>query len=184
MHCSKLEHSNSKRKWIKWDDSYWLSGLKTICLTLIAQIDGVMARFIISTVEASEIQYQLHTIITFALPLPNSLKKGMCLNITDEALTDKPLVSDPESNTSVLSSGISTYGGKEIESMLGYIDEDTVVPVTWPKTQKKPLKSRLPKPPGWNAPLLLHFNPFLGWHDIESIRALVIASRPKSKLGQ
>lgn len=63
----------------------------------------------------------------FALFLPNGLNEGLYPNITYDALLDKSLVLDPESNTSNLSSSISTYREEEIESMLGYIDQDIVV---------------------------------------------------------
>lgn len=66
----------------------------------------------------------------FSLSLPNGLNERLHPNITYDALLDKPLVLDPESNTSNLSSSISTYRGEEIESMLGYIDQDIVVYAT------------------------------------------------------
>lgn len=63
----------------------------------------------------------------FALSLSDSLNKRLYLNITDKAFPNKPLVSDPESDTSAIASNANTYERKEIESMLGYIDEDIVI---------------------------------------------------------
>lgn len=86
-----------------------------------------MARSIISTMGASKIRRQLRAIMTFVLPLPDGLNEELYLNITNEALLDELLVSDPESNTSTLSSDTSTYGGEEVELILGYIDKDAVI---------------------------------------------------------
>ncbi len=89
-----------------------------------------MRRSTIGTVRASKIQYQLRTIILFTLPLPARLNEALCLDITDKTLLDQAIVMDLDSNASTLSSGISTYGGEEVESMLGYVDEDTIVRTT------------------------------------------------------
>lgn len=92
-----------------------------------------MARSITSTMGASEIRYQLRAIMSFAFTHPDGLNKGLHLNITDEALANKPLESDPESDTSTLSSNANIYGEKKVESMLGYVDKNAVVHAIWPK---------------------------------------------------
>lgn len=86
-----------------------------------------MARSITGTVEASKIRYQLRAIMMFALTHPDGLNKRLRFNITDNALADKLLESDPESDTSTLSSGANTYGKKKVESMLGYVDKNAIV---------------------------------------------------------
>lgn len=66
----------------------------------------------------------------FALPLPTGLNKALRLDITDEALPNQATVTDLESDTSALSSGVSTYSGEEVESILGYLDKDATVCAT------------------------------------------------------
>lgn len=89
-----------------------------------------MTRSITDIIGASGIRRPLHAIMTFALPLCNGLNEGLHLNIIDEALLDKALVLNPESNTNALSSNASTYRGEEVESMLGYVNKDVIVHVT------------------------------------------------------
>lgn len=75
--------------------------------------------------------------MSFALPLLAGLNKSLCFDIIDKALLDQAIVTDLDFDTSALSSGTSTYGGEEVESILGYIDEDTTVCATWPKIQRE-----------------------------------------------
>lgn len=84
-----------------------MSCLKTVCLTLIAQIDGAIARSITGTVGTNKIRCQLCIIMIFILPLFNGLNKRLRLNITDEALLDKSLVLNLESDIGILSSNTS-----------------------------------------------------------------------------
>ncbi len=92
-----------------------------------------MTRSTIGTVGASKIRRQLHAIILFALTLPAALNEAFCLDITDEALPNQTTVTDLDSDTSALSFSASTYGGEEVESILGFIDKDAAVRATGSK---------------------------------------------------
>lgn len=92
-----------------------------------------MARSTIGVVGASKIPCQLRTIISFALALLIGLNKTLCLDIIDKTLPDQAIVIDLDSNTSASFFGINIYGGKKVESMLGYVDEIATVCITWPK---------------------------------------------------
>ncbi len=106
-------------------------------MTLIPGIGGAITRSTTGTLRASEIRRQLRAIISFALPLPAGLNKALCLDITDEALPDQATVIDLDSDTSTSSSSASTYGGEEMESILGYVDKDATVYAIWPKIQRE-----------------------------------------------
>lgn len=82
----------------------------------------------------------MHTIISSILPFSVELNKVLHLNITDEALPDQATVTDLDFNTNALFSDISTYGREEVESILGYVDEDVIVCAIWPKIQRKVAK--------------------------------------------
>lgn len=87
-------------------------------------------RPIIGIVRASKIQHQLCAIMLFALPLPTRLNEALCLDIANEAFFDQAIVMDLIFNTNILSSGASTYRRKEMESMLGYVDKNSIVYAT------------------------------------------------------
>lgn len=99
-------------------------------MILILRIDGAITRSTIGTMGASKIRRQLRALMLFALPLFAELNKAFLLDITDKALLDQAIVIDLDSNTSTLSSGANTYEGEEVESMLGYIDDDAAVHAT------------------------------------------------------
>lgn len=96
-----------------------------------------MTRSTTGTVGASKIRRQLRAIMSFALPLPAGLNKTLRLDITNKALPDQATVTDLDSNTSASSSGASTYGREEVESMLGYVDGDATICAIWPKIQRE-----------------------------------------------
>ncbi len=124
----------------------------------------------------------------FALPLSARLNKVIRLDITNEALLDQAIVTDLNSNTSALFSSASTYGEEEIESMLGYIDENATVHATWPKIQREAAEIEDAKTNRLKCSFAIVLQPFgllfLGRQNFESIKALVIAPRPEFELGQ
>ncbi len=126
--------------------------------------------------------------MSFALPLPTRLNKALCLDITNKAFSDQMTVTDLDSDASALSSGASTYRGEEVESMLGYIDEDATVCAIWPKIQREAAEIEAAQTNRLKRSLTIALQPlgapFLGQHDVESIRAPVIAPGPESELRQ
>ena len=124
----------------------------------------------------------------FALLLSAGLNEAFYLNITDKTLLDQVIVTDLEFNTSALFSDTNTYRGEEIESILGYVDKNTVICAAWPKIKRKIAEIKAVQT-NWLKHLLTvalqSFGfPFLGPHNIESIRAFMIIPRPEFKLGK
>lgn len=83
-------------------------------MILILRIDSAITRSIIGTLGPSKIQHQLHSIMLFALLLPNGLNKALCLNITNQAFLNQAIVTDLKSNTSALFFSASTYKGEKV----------------------------------------------------------------------
>ncbi len=124
--------------------------------------------------------------MSFALPLSAGLNKALCLDIIDEALPDQATVTDLNSDASALSFGASTYRGEKVESMLGYVDEDATVCATWPKIQREDAEIEAAQTNQLKRSLAVALQPlsppFLGRHNVESIRAPVIAPGPEFEL--
>lgn len=136
----------------------------------------------------SEIRCQLHAIMLFALSLSAGLNKALRSDIIDEALPDLATMTDLDFDTSALSSSANTYGREEVESMLGYVEENITVCATWPKIQREVAEIKTAQTNWLKHSLAIALQrlgpPFLGRYDIESIKAPVITPGPESELGQ
>lgn len=132
------------------------------------------------TVEVSKIRQQLCMVITFPSPIFVNLKDKLWLAIIKENLSDKELPTNLESDTSS-STAPTSYRREELETMLGFMDEDELACTAWPRIQKKVTKVKNTQSLYLKCSLAVAFQPFgplfFGRHDFKLIKASVITPR-------
>ena len=97
-----------------------------------------MARSNTESINISKIRSQLRVVITFSLPISDDVKDRLKFLYLREAILDKRLPSEPESDKSTIDATIvDAYRENKVDSILDMIDEDVLVYIAWPIIQKK-----------------------------------------------